>query len=188
MLERRQFIFGVAALGVAGCLPSWALAARAKGGVVLSEGDFDAALLAGINAERAARGLRPFGSDPRLADAARHGAMLMATARLMQHEIAGTPGFPARLRAARARIRTAGENILRDNVSRYGLGCSAGSSDIARRLSSEVARVSVPRWIGSPKHFTNITSQRFNRAGASFAVVLSEPGCGQIYVAQVFGG
>lgn len=189
MQTRRQVLASGIAFGAVGALgPAWAEAATTGGGALLSGDAFDAELLARINAERAARGLRPLGGDPRLANAARHAATLMADARVMEHEIPGTPGFPARLRMARARVRTAGENILRDNLSRYGLGCAAVSPDLAARLSGRVAEVSVPRWIGSPKHFGNITNRRFRRAGAGFAVVVAEPGCGQIYVAQVFGG
>ncbi len=180
MLARRHFLFGVAALGVAGGSLLTRAQAAVGGDVVLSGDGFDAALLAGINAEREVRGLRPLAPDPRLAAAARHQATLMATARVMDHEIPGTPKFPARLKTAKARIRTAGENILRDNLSRYGLGCRSASADIALRLSDEVAKVSVPRWIGSPKHFDTITAQRFKRAGGGFAVVIAEPGCGQI--------
>ena len=183
---RRTAILGALAAAVA------VMAARAEptrnGDALLSDARFDAALLAGINAERAARGLPALAPDPRLTAAARHQAALMANARVMEHEIAGTPNFPARLRAARARVRTAGENILRDNLSRYGMGCGSVSADVALRLGPEVARVSVPRWIGSPKHFDNIMNPRFRRAGAGFAVVAAGSGCGQIYVAQVFGG
>ncbi len=187
MQTRRQVLIGMVAFGATvGLARSGAQAAT--GGALLSGDAFDAALLAGINAERTARGLRPFGADPRLAIAARHAATIMAEKRVMEHEIPGTPNFPARLRKARARVRTGGENILRDNLSRYGLGCGSVSADLAQRLSGQVAEVSVPRWIGSPKHFDNIMNQRFKRAGAGFAVVVAEPGCGQIYVAQVFGG
>jgi uncharacterized protein YkwD len=186
MATRRAMLVGATAFALVPRLD--AATATATEDALLSGDAFDAALLAGINAERAARGLKPLGGDARLAVAARHQAGLMANARLMEHEIAGTPGFGTRLRQARARVRTAGENILRDNLSRYGLGCAAVSADIAARLSGQVATVSVPRWIGSPKHFDNIMNPRFRRAGAAFAVVVAEPGCGQIYVAQVFGG
>jgi uncharacterized protein YkwD len=189
MHTRRQVLArGIAFGAVAALSQACAEAATTSGAALLSGDAFDAALLAGINAERMTRGLRPLGGDPRLANAARHAATLMADARLMEHEIPGTPAFPARLRTARARVRTAGENILRDNLSRYGLGCAAVSVDLAHRLSGRVAEVSVPRWIGSPKHFANITNQRYRRAGAGFAVVVADPGCGQIYVVQVFGG
>jgi uncharacterized protein YkwD len=184
---RRHVVLGLAAAAALG-LGVAARAATVSGDALLSAEDFDAALLAGINAERAARGLRPLAADARLMAAARHQAGLMANARVMEHEIPGTPDFPQRLRAARARVRTAGENILRDNLSRYGLGCGAVSADLALRLSGRVAEVSVPRWIGSPKHFDNIMNQRFRRAGAGFAVVVAEPGCGQMYIAQVFAG
>ncbi len=159
-----------------------------KVGALLSGEAFAAALLSEINAARAGQGVRPLGADPRLSVAALHAVTLMAEARVMEHELPGTPSFAARLRASRARVRTAGENILRDNLSRYGLGCGSISGDLAHRLSGQVAKVSVPRWIGSPKHFANIMNPRFKRAGAGFAVVAAEPGCGQIYVAQVFAG
>ncbi|MBP7000142.1 CAP domain-containing protein [Amaricoccus sp.] len=191
-LSRRQATGGLLAIwaaacaGAAGALP--ARAATISDDALLSADDFCAALLVGINAERAANGLKPLARDPKLTAAARHQAGIMANARIMEHEIPGTPNFPARLRAARARVRTGGENILRDNLSRYGLGCAAVSADLPRRLAPEVATVSVPRWIGSPKHFANIMNARFRRAGGAFAIVVDEPGCGQIYVAQVFGG
>jgi uncharacterized protein YkwD len=172
----------------AAALPVPTTGAAAAGGALVSAEAFDAALLAEVNAERAARGLGPLKPDPRLAAAARHCAVLMAQARVMEHEIPGLPDFATRLRAARARVRTAGENILRDNLGRYGLGCWALAPDLAHRLSFEVASVSTPRWIGSPKHHANIMNERFRRAGAGFAIVASGEGCGQIYVAQVFGG
>jgi uncharacterized protein YkwD len=188
MTTRRLLLIAGLAAAWLGALRAAAETPTASGDALLSGDAFAAALLAGINAERAARGLPALGPDPRLTAAARHQAALMANARVMEHEIPGTPAFPARLRSARARVRTAGENILRDNLSRYGLGCGALSADLALRLSGQVAVVSVPRWIGSPKHFDNIMNPRFRRAGAGFAVVTAEPGCGQIYVAQVFGG
>jgi uncharacterized protein YkwD len=164
-------------------LAATAIAPEALAQSAVAGSDFDAALLAGINAVRAEQGLPALKPDPRLAAAARQQSQLMARALLMEHEIAGMPNFPQRLRAAKARVRTAGENILRDRLGRYGLGC--GSAGPAAR---EIAQVSVGRWVGSPKHRANILNPRFKRAGASFAVVVAQPGCGEIYVTQVFGG
>ena len=158
------------------------------GDALLSGASFDAALLDRINRERVARGLRPFAGDPALKDAARQAAAIMANQRVMEHEIPGTPDLPARLRSARARVRTAGENSLRDNLGRYGLDCNAVTTPLLDRLAAEVARASAWRWIGSPPHLANISNPRFKRAGAAFAIVINEPGCGQLYVAQVFAG
>lgn len=189
MASRRAALRGMLSVGVAACAPAWVFATPTRNGdALLSDERFDAALLAHINGERAARGLPALAADARLTAAARHQAALMANARIMEHEIAGTPNFPTRLRSAKARVKVAGENILRDNLSRYGVGCGPLATDIALRLAPDVARVSVPRWIGSPKHFANIMNPRFRRSGAGFAVVATEPGCGQVYVAQVFAG
>lgn len=192
---RRGAIGGLGALAFGGLAALSGLglarpgrAATISGDALLSGGNFDAALLAATNRERVAHGQKPFAADPKLTAAARHAAAIMANERIMEHEIPGTPNFPARLRTARARVRTAGENILRDNLGRYGLGCGAAAADLPERLAPRVAEVSVPRWMGSPKHFANITNPRFKRAGAAFAIVVAEPGCGQVYVAQVFAG
>lgn len=188
-LSRRQAAGGlIAAWLTAGLRVPPAGAATLSADALLSDDGFCVALLGGINAERTGRGGKALARDPRLTAAARHQAALMANARVMEHEIPGAPGFAARLRTARARVRTGGENILRDNLSRYGLGCAAVSGDLPERIAAEVATVSTPRWIGSPKHFTNIMNPRFRRAGGAFAIVVTEPGCGQVYVAQVFGG
>lgn len=187
-LSRRQAAVWLAVWLAAGLRVRPAEAATLSEDALLSGDGFCVALLAGINAERTSRGGKALARDPRLTAAARHQAALMANARVMEHEIPGTPGFAARLRAARARVRTGGENILRDNLSRYGLGCAAVSGDLPERIEAQVATVSTPRWIGSPKHFTNIMNPRFRRAGGAFAIVVAEPGCGQVYVAQVFGG
>ena len=75
-----------------------------------------------------------------------------------------------------------------DPIAWIGLGCAAVTADLPDRLAAEVARVSVSRWIGSPPHLASISNPRFKRAGAAFAIVINEPGCGQVYVAQVFAG
>ena len=187
MTKRRHILVALGALTVLG-LRTPAQAVTRIGDALLSGASFDAALLDRINRERVARGLRPFAGDPALKDAARQAAAIMANQRVMEHEIPGTPDFPARLRSARAGVRTAGENILRDNLGRYGLDCTAVTTPLLDRLAAEVARVSALRWIGSPPHLANISNPRFKRAGAAFAIVINEPGCGQVYVAQVFAG
>ncbi|MBP7240810.1 CAP domain-containing protein [Amaricoccus sp.] len=186
--SRRQATGWLLAICLGAALRAPARAATISADALLSGDDFCAALLAGINSERVSLGLKPLARDARLTAAARAQAGIMANARIMEHEIPGTPNFPARLRAARARPRTAGENILRDNLSRYDLGCAAVSADLPHRLAQDVATVSVPRWIGSAKHFANIANPRFRRAGGAFGIVAAAPDCGQIYVAQVFAG
>jgi len=156
--------------------------------MILSGPAFDAALLAEVNQVRARHGLRPFAADTRLTGAAQRHAGDMAHTRRMEHEIAGRPSFSARIRASGARIRTAGENILRSDLSRYGAGCSAAAAAPVQALKAVLARDSVQRWMGSPKHRESILNPRFQRMGSGFAVVSAPDGCGQIYVAQVFGG
>lgn len=179
---------GIGTLWLTAALGARAEAATRSGDALLSGDEFCAALLNGINVRRVENGMRPLARDARLTAAARHQAGLMANARVMDHEIPGTPNFGARLRAARARVRTGGENILADNLSRYGRGCRSLTAALPDQIAPEVAVVSVPRWIGSPKHHANIMNPRFNRAGGAFAIVFAEPGCGQVYVAQVFAG
>ncbi len=156
---------------------------------LLSGPGFDAALLAELNAVRAAHGLAPVASDPRLAMAARRHSSDMAEARQMQHQIAGRPDFRARVRASGARVRAAGENILRSDISRFGGNCAGAEAAVpAQRLTRALAEDSVRRWMGSPQHRASMLNPRFRRAGASFAVVAAPDACGQIYVTQVFGG
>jgi uncharacterized protein YkwD len=178
-----------------------ALAASAPAGVeaqqviastrdtLLSGPQFDAALLAELNAVRAQHGLPAVVSDPRLAMAARRHSADMAEARAMQHQIAGRPSFQSRVRAAGARVRTAGENILRSNISRFGASCGSRDTAIpADELTRALARDSVRRWLGSPPHRASMLNPQFRRAGGSFAVIAAPDACGQIYVTQVFGG
>ena len=104
--------------------------------------------------------------DPRLAAAARHQAMLMATARVMDHEI---PAHPSS-RPGSAR-KGADPHGRREHPSRQRQPLRPRlQRGIVRHCAAAERRgragYSVPRWIGSPKHFTNITSQRFTRAGA----------------------
>lgn len=165
-----------------------ATAMPGRADMIISSQQFDAALLVAVNEVRVSHGLRPFAADARLTVAAQRHAADMAEVRRMEHELAGRPKFPARLRAAGARVRTGGENILRSDLGRLGAGCQAAAALPAGELTVALARDSLRRWMGSPKHRESILNPRFRRTGAAFAVVTARDACGQIYVAQVFGG
>lgn len=174
---------------VAAALVAATPASAQQAGPLLSGPGFDAALLAELNAVRSQHGLAPVRADPRLAMAARRHSADMAEARQMEHQIAGRPAFPARVRASGARVRTAGENILRSDISRFGASCARVAEAVpAPQLTQALARDSVRRWLGSPPHRASMLNPRFSRAGSGFAVVAAPDACGQIYVTQVFGG
>lgn len=186
MLTRTRL--AAALVAIAASLPDGA-AAQAAPSMVVSGPNFDAALIAEVNSVRAQHGLPALSSDPRLAMTARRHSEDMADARRMEHQIAGRPSFQARVRASGARASTAGENILRSDIRRFGASCASRDTAIPEpELSAALARDSVQRWLGSPRHRASILNPRFRRAGSGFAVVAAPDACGQIYVTQVFAG
>ena len=139
---------------------------------------FEAALLARVNADRAAHGLRAVVFDPELLPAARARAAAQTPGKALSHsELAGTGAgtgagalaFQRLLDEARVRYSVAGENLARPRV--------APDADAAR--TAEAAERAL---MASATHRQNILDPAFDRA----AVGMTRLPDGQIVFAQIF--
>ena len=135
---------------------------------------FEAALLARLNADRAAHGLRAVEFDPELLPAARARAAAQVPGEGLTHEeragkSAGELAFQRLLKEAGVRYSVAGENLARPRV--------AVDSDPAR-----VAEAAERALMASATHRQNILDPAFDRV----AVGMTRTADGQIVFAQIF--
>ena len=155
-----------AILAVAIFVPAvWADAPMAQPAGVRGASALEGDLLARLNGFRAARGLRPFRSSPRLHAAAVRHSNEMAQYGYFDHASPRGAAFWRRIagfyRPAGYRRWTVGENL------EYG--------------QPGLAAVEVVQdWLASPPHRANVVSTRFRDAGVGVVYVPSAPG--------VFGG
>ena len=117
---------------------------------VWSDPAFAAELLAMINRERAAAGLRPLASDSRLAIAAGSHAQFLASTRTLSHTGRGGSTFGARIVAAGYP-----SNVVLGEIIAFST-----SGDPASIMAS---------WLASPSHHAQIMSPAYIAAGAACA-------------------
>jgi len=118
-----------------------------------------------INAERAARGLRPLRADIRVWDLAGDRAARMASTGVMSHTIAGSLGT----------------SLTARGVRRWSYGEDIGYSTAARGIASTNELFSL--WRASPDHWALMMSSRYNYVGIGLAFRSST---GQTYGSIVF--
>lgn len=118
-----------------------------------------------INADRVELGLRPLQAWGKLFSVAELRASRMASANVMSHTISGS--LSSQLRSAGVRSWSYGENI---GYSSYPRG-------------TEAARHIYRLWRGSPVHWAQITSKRYNYVGVGLAYRSSN---GRTYASLVF--
>ncbi len=108
-------------------------------------------ILAQINEERAARGLRPLYSDTRLWDLAGDRATRMASTGVMSHIVAGSLG----------------SSLSARHIQRYAYGEDIGYSTAERGIASTNELFSL--WRASPDHWALMMSSRYNYVGIGLA-------------------
>ena len=118
-----------------------------------------------INAERAARGLRPLRADIRVWDLAGDRATRMASTGVMSHTIAGSLG----------------SSLTARGIRRWSYGEDIGYSTAARGIASTNELFSL--WRASPDHWALMMSSRYNYVGIGLAFRSST---GQTYGSIVF--
>jgi uncharacterized protein YkwD len=111
----------------------------------------EASILASMNKDRAARGLRPLYRDPRLADLAGDRAAILAGKNVLSHSAAGD--LAAQLTGRGIQWYRYGENI---GWTTYPWGSQAASNLYGL-------------WKGSPGHWSQMMSDRFNYVGIGVA-------------------
>lgn len=120
----------------------------------------DAALLARMNAARAAHGLGPLRQNPELAVAARHHSLEMARAGYFAHASLDGGSFAGRVRewyGVVGRRWAVGENLLWSTPTIDGLQA-------------------VNLWLASPGHRANVLGPRWRDAGCAAVHVADAPG------------
>ncbi len=109
-----------------------------------------------VNAERAARGLRPLRGNPRLAGAARRHARDMVSRGYFSHTSRSGASFLDRIRntgyTQGRRAWTVGENLA------WGTGMLSTPGEI------------VPAWMASPSHRANVLNGEFREIGIGIAL------------------
>lgn len=155
----RRLPAAVAAILLSGLMLG-ASASPASAGFTTSERD----IIRWINADRVALGLKPLQTWGKLSAIAETRARRMAAANVMSHTISGS--LSRQLRDSGARCYSFGENIA----------------------YSSYARADAPRhiyrlWRGSPVHWGQITSRRFNYVGLGLEYRSSN---GRTFAAMVF--
>jgi uncharacterized protein YkwD len=127
----------------------------------------EAALVAGINAQRAAAGLPPLQLDPGLATVARERSSDMAQRGYFSHVSPTGETFSALMQSQGVSCSWCGENIAYNNYP--------DDQTVAVVLSS---------WMASPGHRDNILRSSFDRVGVGVAL----GGSGAKYYTAVFAG
>ena len=108
-------------------------------------------VIAWINAERQAHGLKTLRPSGVLQNAATSHACDMAEARTMAHRVPGGPSFVQRLRGSGYRFRAANENI------------AMTSSNSVQQVAS--------LWRNSPHHFDNVLDPKVREVGVGIAQI-----------------
>ena len=135
---------------------------------------FEAALLAQVNADRAAHGLRALALDPELVPAARARAAAQAPGAALSHaepqgKEAGGLAFQRLLKEAGVRYSVAGENLARPRLT-------------AKADAAQAAEVAQRALMASETHRQNILDPAFDR----MAVGMTRAADGQLVFAQLF--
>jgi uncharacterized protein YkwD len=118
------------------------------------------AILARMNAARAAHGLRPLRRNPELAVAARHHSLEMARAGYFAHASANGGSFAVRVREwyrVVGRRWAVGENLLWSTPTIGGLQA-------------------VDLWLASPGHRANVLGRSWKDVGCAAVHVAAAPG------------
>ncbi|HET7769438.1 MAG TPA: CAP domain-containing protein, partial [Chloroflexota bacterium] len=140
---------------------------------------FEAALLARVNADRVAYGLRALAFDPELVATARARAAAQRPGEALTHAASAAPGAPAGpsfafqqlLKEAGVRYAVAGENLARPRVAPAADPVEAATAAHRALMASET-------------HRRNILDPAFDR----LAVGMTRGADGQIVFAQLFRG
>jgi uncharacterized protein YkwD len=127
------------------------------------------AIVAGINAERRKRNLKPLREESKLTRAARGHSEAMVRNDFFNHTDKQGRGPAERVSALGYRWRAVAENIA----------MNAGYGDPAKQA--------VEGWLKSPGHRANLLSPEFTETGVGVAFRPGGPGGGRWYFTQVFG-
>src|SRR5687767_13377545 len=174
------FLVGGTALGSVACgavRPAWeartVLPVLVQAPVAEPAESFEAALLARVNADRAANGLRALKLDPELVAPARARAAAQRPGEALSHAApeGRSHAFQQLLKEAGVRYAVAGENLARPRVAPMA-GVDATATAAQRAL------------MASATHRENILDPAFDR----MAVGMTRGADGQIVFAQLFRG
>ncbi len=164
---------------------------------------FDEAVRAAVNAERCSRGIAPLAADPALARAATHHSGDMAMRGFFDHvsPVPGRASLRDRYREAGADYPRAAENIAEISLFDFGgrhfyvrdraacrFSLSPDGPDVPVRSYAGAAGSLVTLWMESNGHRRNLLDPGLTHHGAGAAIRPSGDTCGDLLVAQDFGG
>jgi uncharacterized protein YkwD len=156
-LPRRSFLVLGAALALSACASTIPVLPKGAG---TPETMSDAEILTAINAVRKANGAGPWSYNPRLEDAARSQARLMASKNTLSHDL----GVTLRERVTAAGYQGAvGENLAKGYTSLQG---------------------AIEGWMQSSGHRSTLLNAKFTE----FGLAVARTSAGKLYWAMIAGG
>lgn len=164
---------------------------------------FDEAVRAAVNAERCSRGIRPLAADPALARAATHHSGDMALRGFFDHvsPVPGRGSLRDRYREVGADHARVAENIAEISLFDFGgrhfhvrdraacrFSLSPNGPDVPVHTYAGAAGSLVALWMESAGHRRNLLDPALTHHGAGAAIRPNADTCGDLLVAQDFGG